>query len=153
MLNEVCVLSIGGPNDTTASNSILLPLNKRDRVWIELTQGKLAEPYQFTDSNYNGPKQSGYTSFIGYLIGEISQEVITATNDFEGFDENEDYNDGNIHLSNEYPNDYYPSSNENTNGYYPSYDANHNDDELIVINAQRLPMNKNIHVGYDVMTI
>ena len=69
MLNDVCVLSIGGSNDTTASNSILLPLNKRDRVWIELTRGKLVEPYQFTDSNYNGPKKSGYTSFIGYMIG------------------------------------------------------------------------------------
>ena len=157
MLNEVCVLSIGGPNDTTASNSILLPLNKRDRVWIELTQGKLAEPYQFTDSKYNGPKKSGYTSFIGYLIGEISQEVITATNDFAGFDENEGYDDydnhGNIHLFNEYPTEYYPSSNENTNDYYPSNDPNHDDDKLIIIEAQRLPINKEIRVWYDVMIL
>ena len=80
MLNDACVLSIGGSNDTTASNSILLPLHKRDRVWIELTRGKLVEPYQFTDSNYNGPKKSGYTSFIGYLIGEISKDVINKKN-------------------------------------------------------------------------
>ena len=157
MLNDVCVLSVGGPNDTTASNSILLPLNKRDRVWIELTQGKLAEPYQFTDSNYNGPKKSGYTSFIGYMIGTISQEVITATNNFEGFDENEDYDDyynhGNIHLSNEYPNEYYPSSNENTSDYYPSNDANHDDDKLIIIDAQRFPFNTKFNVRYDVVTI
>ena len=87
MLNDVSVLSIGGSNDTTASNSILLPLNARDRVWIELSQGKLVEPYQFTDSQYNGPKKSGYTSFIGYLIGEISQVVISDTIDFE-YDDN-----------------------------------------------------------------
>ena len=87
MLNDVSVLSIGGSNDTTASNSILLPLNARDRVWIELSQGKLVEPYQFTDSQYNGPKKSGYTSFIGYLIGEISQDVISDTIDFE-YDDN-----------------------------------------------------------------
>ena len=87
MLNDVRVLSIGGSNDTTASNSILLPLNARDRVWIELSQGKLVEPYQFTDSQYNGPKKSGYTSFIGYLIGEISQDVISDTIDFE-YDDN-----------------------------------------------------------------
>ena len=88
MLNDVSVLSIGGSNDTTASNSILLPLNERDRVWIELSQGKLVEPYQFTDSQYNGPKKSGYTSFIGYLIGEISQDVINDTIDFE-YDDNQ----------------------------------------------------------------
>ena len=88
MLNDVSVLSIGGSNDTTASNSILLPLNARDRVWIELSQGKLVEPYQFTDSRYNGPKKSGYTSFIGYLIGEISQDVINDTIDFE-YDDNQ----------------------------------------------------------------
>ena len=87
MLNDVSVLSIGGSNDTTASNSILLPLNARDRVWIELSQGKLVEPYQFTDTQYNGPKKSGYTSFIGYLIGEISQDVISDTIDFE-YDDN-----------------------------------------------------------------
>lgn len=153
MLNDVSVLSIGGSNDTTASNSILLPLNARDRVWIELSQGKLVEPYQFTDSQYNGPKKSGYTSFIGYLIGEISQDVISDTIDFEY---NDNHNQGKFFsrsesqiivkylfndkkllfvgpISNQYPNEYYPPDD-----YYPSGNPNDNEEELIVIDTQRL---------------
>ena len=150
MLNDVCVLSIGGSNDTTASNSILLPLNKRDRVWIELIRGKLVEPFQFTDSNYNGPKKSGYTSFIGYLIGEISKDSINGLNDVDDFgddeiyDHNNDYYDnGDNHLSNSYPNEYYPS-NDDSNDYYPSHNDNKYDSELIVIDTQRLPFNRDV---------
>ena len=150
MLNDVCVLSIGGSNDTTASNSILLPLNKRDRVWIELTRGKLVEPFQFTDSNYNGPKKSGYTSFIGYLIGEISKDSINGLNgkddfgDDEMYDHNNDYYDnGDNLLSNSYPNEYYPS-NDDSNDYYPSHNDNKYESELIVIDTQRLPFNRDV---------
>ena len=147
MLNDVCVLSIGGSNDTTASNSILLPFNKRDRVWIELTRGKLVEPFQFTDSNYNGPKKSGYTSFIGYLIGEISKDSINDLNDIDDFGDDEIYDDyyDNVdnHLSNSYPNDYYPS-NEEPNDYYPSHNDNKYESELIIIDTQRLPLNRDV---------
>ena len=152
MLNDACVLSIGGSNDTTASNSILLPLNKRDRVWIELTRGKLVEPYQFTDSNYNGPKKSGYTSFIGYLIGEISKDVINSVNDIDEFEDDDIYDDyynhGDDHLSNQYPNEYYPT-NEDTNDYYPSHNDDKYDNELIIIDTQRLPINRNVRVRYN----
>ena len=150
MLNDVCVLSIGGSNDTTASNSILLPLNKRDRVWIELIRGKLVEPFQFTDSNYNGPKKSGYTSFIGYLIGEISKDSINGLNDIDDFgddemyDHNNDYYDnGDNHLSNSYPNEYYPS-NDDSNDYYPSHNDDKYESELIIIDTQRLPFNRDV---------
>ena len=150
MLNDVCVLSIGGSNDTTASNSILLPLNKRDRVWIELTRGKLVEPFQFTDSNYNGPKKSGYTSFIGYLIGEISKDSINGLNDIDDYgddeiyDHNNDYYDnGDNHLSNSYPNEYYPS-NDDSNDYYPSHNDDKYESELIIIDTQRLPFNRDV---------
>ena len=157
MLNEVEVLSIGGPNDTTASNSILLPLNRRDRVWIELSRGKLVEPYQFTDAHYNGPKKSGYTSFIGYLVGEISEDIINDTNNNEelfGDDMYEDYtNHDNAPLTNDYPNEYYPSH-DYPNEYYPSNNPDQNKNQLIVIDTQRLPFKikwdgkRNLRVRY-----
>ena len=43
MLNGQAVVSVGGGNDTSASNSILLPINRGDRVWIQLNRGKLVE--------------------------------------------------------------------------------------------------------------
>lgn len=43
MLNGQAVVSAGGANDTSASNTILLPLNKDDRVWLQLTRGQLVE--------------------------------------------------------------------------------------------------------------
>ena len=43
MLNGQAVVSVGGGNDTSASNSILLPINGGDRVWIQLNRGKLVE--------------------------------------------------------------------------------------------------------------
>ena len=143
MLNDVNVLSIGGKSDTTASNSILLPLNKKDRVWIELTRGKLVEPYHSRDSYpHYGPKESGYTSFIGYLIGEISQEDITDVENFDDgrFDYDDIYNEDNNHLTNYYPHEYYPSNPDNQI-----------DNQLIVIDTQRFPLNVNFDLRLDLV--
>jgi hypothetical protein len=43
MLNGQAVVSVGGGNDTSASNSILLPVKRGDRVWLQLNRGKLVE--------------------------------------------------------------------------------------------------------------
>jgi hypothetical protein len=43
MLNGQAVVSVGGGNDTSASNAILLPINKGDRVWLQLNRGKIVE--------------------------------------------------------------------------------------------------------------
>ncbi len=43
MLNGQPVISIGGQNNTSGSNSIILPLNRGDRVWLELFRGRLVE--------------------------------------------------------------------------------------------------------------
>jgi hypothetical protein len=68
MLNGVAVVSIGGPDQSGSSNSILLALNKDDEVWLELISGSLIE---------SGDKgKTGYTSFSGYRVGGISVEDI-----------------------------------------------------------------------------
>ena len=54
MLNGEAVTSIGGTNNTSASNSIILPLNRGDRVYIELNSGCLIELY---DSSYKYSRQ------------------------------------------------------------------------------------------------
>ena len=43
MLNGQVVVSVGGGNDTSASNSVLLPASKGDRVWLQLVRGRLIE--------------------------------------------------------------------------------------------------------------
>ena len=43
MLNGQVVVSVGGGNDTSASNSVLLPVSKGDRVWLQLVRGRLIE--------------------------------------------------------------------------------------------------------------
>lgn len=43
MLNGAAVISIGGQNNTSGSNSIILPLNRGDQVWMELFKGQLVE--------------------------------------------------------------------------------------------------------------
>ena len=55
-LNGGTVLSIGGQNESSASNSVLLQLEERDRVWVELIEGRLVEPHP----------DSAITSFLGY---------------------------------------------------------------------------------------
>ena len=42
-LNGETVTSMGGTNNTSATNSIILPLNRGDRVHIELQRGQLIE--------------------------------------------------------------------------------------------------------------
>ena len=51
MLNGHAVVSVGGGNDTSASNSILLPVKRGDRVWLQLNRGKLVEI--LPDKGYN----------------------------------------------------------------------------------------------------
>ena len=52
MLNSEPVISIGGTNNTSGSNSIILPLNRGDRVYLQLMRGQLIElndnTYSFT---------------------------------------------------------------------------------------------------------
>ena len=55
-LNGGTVLSIGGQNESSASNSVLFQLEERDRVWVELIEGRLVEPHP----------DSAITSFLGY---------------------------------------------------------------------------------------
>ena len=43
MLNGEPVNSVGGQNYTSASNTIILPLNRGDRVWLQLFRGQLVE--------------------------------------------------------------------------------------------------------------
>ena len=43
MLNGEPVISIGGQNYTSASNTIILPLNRGDKVWLTLFRGQLIE--------------------------------------------------------------------------------------------------------------
>ena len=55
-LNGVTVVTIGGRNGTSASNSVLLQLDERDRVWVELVEGRIIEPHP----------DSATTSFLGF---------------------------------------------------------------------------------------
>ena len=68
MLNGVEVISIGGQNGSSSSNSILLPLNADDEVWLQLMEGKLVESSVLGDT--------GLTSFSGYRIGDITKKDI-----------------------------------------------------------------------------
>ncbi len=43
MLNGEAVVSIGGQNNTSSSNSVILPLNYDDRVYLQLLRGQLIE--------------------------------------------------------------------------------------------------------------
>ena len=51
MLNGEPVISIGGQNYSSASNTIILPLNRGDQVWLQLYRGQLVE---LTDSWSSG---------------------------------------------------------------------------------------------------
>ena len=86
MLNGSPIVSIGGANGTTASNSILLPLNTRDRVWIELMRGMVME-FSDTTSTYSlgPPHQLGVTSFVGYRIDDISPTDIPSSEPLADF--------------------------------------------------------------------
>eukprot|EP00095_Tigriopus_kingsejongensis_P000602 maker-scaffold95_size379157-snap-gene-2.33 protein:Tk00602 transcript:maker-scaffold95_size379157-snap-gene-2.33-mRNA-1 annotation:"complement component q subcomponent-like protein" len=63
MLNGVEVVSVGGTEESGSSNTILLPLNKNDEVWLQLMQGHLIES--------NDRSRTGLTSFSGYRVGGI----------------------------------------------------------------------------------
>ena len=136
------MVSIGGQNDSTASNSVLLPLNRRDRVWIQLRRGKLVEPYSnYRQSNFVGPKVSGYTSLVGYLIGEISHEGIDDSGGSgNGFLDNgnydEMYDDGNNQVIQNYPDSYYPTGSDNNR---PTISTPITNDNQIIIDTQRIP--------------
>ena len=60
MLNGEPVISIGGQNYSSASNTIILPLNRGDQVWFQLYRGQLVE---LTDS---------WSSGAGYVKPMIS---------------------------------------------------------------------------------
>lgn len=85
------MVSIGGANWTTASNSILLPLNRRDRVWIELVKGRLVENEGrgvAAESDNRVESTSGLTSFTGYLVSGGSAFRPDYNNpDQDGFEE------------------------------------------------------------------
>ena len=66
MLNGEPVISIGGQNYSSASNTIILPLNRGDQVWLQLYRGQLVE---LTDSwssgaGYVKPLTSTYILFL-----------------------------------------------------------------------------------------
>ena len=66
MLNGEPVISIGGQNYSSASNTIILPLNRGDQVWLQLYRGQLVE---LTDSwssgaGYVKPLTSTYILFF-----------------------------------------------------------------------------------------
>ena len=70
MLNGEAVTSIGGTNNTSASNSIILPLNRGDRVYLELNSGCLIELY---DSSYRYSRQKlGYVKISDYFLNSMS---------------------------------------------------------------------------------
>ena len=70
MLNGVEAISIGGKNYTSSSNSILLPLNLSDEVWLQLMSGSLVE---------NADRgRTGLTSFSGFRVGSITRDDIDA---------------------------------------------------------------------------
>ena len=58
MLNGEPVISIGGQNYSSASNTIILPLNRGDQVWLQLYRGQLVE---LTDSWSSG---AGYVKHM-----------------------------------------------------------------------------------------
>ncbi|TRY71703.1 hypothetical protein TCAL_04753 [Tigriopus californicus] len=64
MLNGVEVVSIGGTDESGSSNTILLPLNFNDEVWLQLMQGALIES--------DDRSRTGLTSFSGYRVGGIA---------------------------------------------------------------------------------
>ncbi len=63
MLNGAEVVSIGGRDGDGSSNSILLPLNGGEQVWLQLVLGNLIEA--------ENRSRTGITSFSGYLVGRI----------------------------------------------------------------------------------
>ena len=71
MLNGVEVVSIGGTEESGSSNSILLPLNPNDEVWLQLMQGQLIES--------KDRSRTGLTSFSGYRVGGITPADISPT--------------------------------------------------------------------------
>ena len=87
MLNGVEVVSIGGETESSSSNSILLPLNRGDEIWLQLMQGKLLEA--------ENRSRTGLTSFSGYLVGvihpeDIAADVMNAIKDVD--DDDDDWN-------------------------------------------------------------
>ena len=68
MLNGVEAVSIGGKGESGSSNSILLPLNLGDEVWLQLMQGSLVET--------RDRSRTGWSSFSGYRIGRITLKDI-----------------------------------------------------------------------------
>ena len=65
ILNGEPVISIGGQNNTSASNSVVLPLNRDDRVWMQLYRGQLVELH---DSAYS------FKGLVFYCIDRIRSE-------------------------------------------------------------------------------
>ena len=64
MLNGEPVISIGGQNYSSASNTIILPLNRGDQVWLQLYRGQLVE---LTDS---------WSSGAGYVMPMTSINLL-----------------------------------------------------------------------------
>ncbi len=85
MLNGVEVVSMGGggPSPSVASNSILLALNPRDEVHLELARGRLVEDEE-------GAGHTGAATFSGYRVGNIDSSDIGGEEDE---DEEDDYYD------------------------------------------------------------
>ena len=50
ILNTEPVISMGGQNNTSSSNSIILPLNRGDRVYLQLLRGQIVE---LNDNSYS----------------------------------------------------------------------------------------------------
>ena len=82
----------------------------------------------------------------------IIKECIVWTSLIDEFEDDDVYDDyyshGDDHPSNQYPNEYYPT-NEDNNDYYPSHNDDKYDSELIIIDTQRLPINRDIRVRYN----
>lgn len=83
MLNGESVISVGGMNNTSGSNTVILPLNRGDRVWLQLLRGQLVE--------VNG--NSFYGSSVGYSTGALAT--------FSGYQ---------VSSLNQQPSNYFPSS-------------------------------------------
>ena len=65
MLNGEPVISIGGQNYSSASNTIILPLNRGDQVWLQLYRGQLVE---LTDSWSSGARYVNCKAYDIYLL-------------------------------------------------------------------------------------
>ena len=71
MLNGEPVISIGGQNYSSASNTIILPLNRGDQVWLQLYRGQLVE---LTDSWSSG---AGYVKPMTFTYFFASNDSTT----------------------------------------------------------------------------